>query len=144
MSGLEPGLVLGILPLIISAAEHYNNVFRPFTLYNNFATEVGRFQRQLRVQKTIFRHQCLILLESAALQDAASMLDQRSHPLWADQETAHQLADFLKESEQAYIDIIELIEERLKQVEKKSDGFRAILNDDRDVGCYSLKDLDRC
>ena len=131
--------MLGILPLIVSAAEHYSNCFRPFSRYRKFSTEVDRFQQRLKVQKTIFRHHCLILLENVTLHDAAaSMLGDRSHPLWADQEIEQQLAGYLKDLRDACIETIELIQERLKDVEKKSQGFGVVLNDDQDVGCYSL------
>jgi hypothetical protein len=55
MSGMEAvGLVLGILPLIISAAEHYEDAFKPFKRYKKFAPELQLYQQQLGTQKTIF------------------------------------------------------------------------------------------
>ena len=141
MSGLEVGFgVLGILPLIISAAEHYSDCFRPFIRYRKFSAEVDCFQRKLRSQKTVFRQQCLILLQNATLDDvAASMLDDRSHPWWADQEIEQQLAEYLKGFRELCVETIELIQERLEKVEKKSQEFGAALNnDDQDVGCSSL------
>ncbi|KAL8817889.1 MAG: hypothetical protein Q9191_008059 [Dirinaria sp. TL-2023a] len=134
MSGLEVGFgVLGILPLIVSAAEHYSDCFRPFSRYRKFSAEIDRFQRQLKVQKTIFRHHCLILLENVTLHDAAaSMLGDRNHPLWADQEIERQLARYLEDLKETCIETIELIQERLQEVEKKSQGFGVVLKDEQE------------
>src|ERR1700737_2833197 len=46
MSGAETviGLVLGVLPLFVSTAEHYDNVFRPFKRYKRFSKELKKFQ----------------------------------------------------------------------------------------------------
>ena len=140
MSGLEVGFgVLGILPLIVSALEHYNDCFRPFHRYRKFAIEVDRFQTQLKIQKTIFRNQCRILLGNVKVQDAAaSMLRERSHPSWADSETEQQLAEHLQDSKEACIATVELIDERLKHVENESLGFRAVIDDVEGVGGYSI------
>lgn len=140
MSGIESITfgVLGVLPLLISAAEHYNQCHHAFVRYRKFAAEVDRFQQHLKIQKTVFRNQCRILLGNVAAvtqQDAASsMLGQRSHPLWADPETEEQVADFLKDSREACITVIELIEARLKCVERESHGLGAILDEKRGVG----------
>ena len=132
--------VLGLLPLIISAAEHYNDCFHPFRRYRKFGAEVDRFQQQLKIQKTIFRNQCRILLENVTRDDAAaSMLGERSHTLWADPETEQQLADYLKDSRDACVSTLQLIEERLKDVEEESQGLSAILDENQDVGgCWQL------
>lgn len=140
MSGVESIVfgVLGILPLVISAAEHYSECHQAFVRYRKFAAEVDRFQQHLKVQKTVFRNQCRILLgnvTAVAQQDAASsMLAERSHPLWADPETEKQLSDYLKDSQEACVTVIELIEARLKCVEKENNGFGAIVDAKHGVG----------
>lgn len=141
MSGLEVAFgVLGVLPLLISAAEHYSDCFRPFNAYRKFASECDRFQRQLKVQKTIFRTQCRILLENVVEQDAAaSMLADRGHTLWADLEVDKRLAEYLREAKEACVDTIGLIEERLEHVKKESRGLSDILSEDREVGASHLR-----
>jgi hypothetical protein len=57
------------------------------------------------------------------------MLGRRSHPLWADPETEQQVADYLKDSREACITVIELIEARLKCVERESHGLGAIVDE---------------
>ena len=62
------------------------------------------------------------------------MLGQRSHPLWADPETELQVANYLKESREACVTVIELIGCRLKSVEKDSSSLAAIVDEKQGVG----------
>lgn len=54
MPGAEIGLELTIIPLCIAAAEHYEDVLRPFKRYRNYSIEVERFQDELTSQQVIF------------------------------------------------------------------------------------------
>jgi hypothetical protein len=82
MTGVEAaGFVLGVLPLMISAAEHYEDVFRPFKRYRKFAPELELYQQQLGTQKTIFRNECHLLLATLTnRQTAKEMLREGKHP----------------------------------------------------------------
>jgi hypothetical protein len=52
MSGFEVlGVVLGLLPLLISAGEHYEDVYQPFLRYRHFSKEVERYGLQLIHQR---------------------------------------------------------------------------------------------
>jgi hypothetical protein len=84
MTGVEAaGFVLGVLPLMISAAEHYEDVFRPFNRYRKFAPELELYQQQLGTQKTIFRNECHLLLATLTnRQTAKEMLREGKHPSW--------------------------------------------------------------
>lgn len=143
MSGIETITfgVLGVLPLVISAAEHYNECHQAFVRYRKFAAEVDRFQQHLKIQKTVFRNQCRILLGNVTTvtqQDAASsMLGQRSHPLWANPETEQQVADYLKDSREACVAAIDLIDGRLLCVEKESHILGAIVDEKQGVSIES-------
>ena len=139
MSGVEAaaGLALGVLPLLISAAEHYNDSLRPFTRYKSFAKEADRFQNLLGIQKTVFRNQCRILLEEIVEHDVAlSMLDGRSgvdHPSWSSVELEEQLARLLGESRNAYITTAEMIEERLRDIDAESQDLATAIDQDTRV-----------
>lgn len=77
MSGVEVlGLVLGILPLIISAIEHYEDILRPINRYRRFLTKAARFHDELETERTVFEAECQLLLGSAVadLEVAKSML----------------------------------------------------------------------
>ena len=55
MSGIEAaGLVLGAIPLLISAAEHYREGFEPLKEFWKFETEFQSFVEELEVQDKIF------------------------------------------------------------------------------------------
>ncbi len=126
MSGVETvvGLALGVLPLLISAAEHYDDCLRPFVRYKNFSREAHRFQNLLDIQKTIFRNQCRILLEEIVEHDVASSILNGSqganHPSWSDVELDEQFSQLLGDSRSACFTIVEMIEERLRGIEGES------------------------
>ena len=133
MSGVETtvGLALGVLPLLISAAEHYDDCLRPFIRYKHFAKEADRFLDSLGIQKVIFRNQCRILLEEIIEHDvASSILNGRSglnHPSWSDIELEEQLAQLLGESRDACITTIEVIQDRLRDINSESQDLAATL-----------------
>ena len=132
MSG--PELILGILPLLISAAEHWDDCIRPFKRYRKFTTEVDRFQQRLKVQNVIFRNQCRILLENVVKDEGAEqMLAEPKHPSWKDPEIEDRLAAHLAESRDACLATIELIEEKLGEVQEESQDLGAIVAQDQGV-----------
>jgi hypothetical protein len=129
MSGVEAlGIVLGVLPLLISAAEHWDNVLRPFKRYRKFAPELDEFQQQLKTQKTIFRNECCLLLSVLASHDTAKyMLQQPRHPLWMDKEFDNNFALQLGDSGEACESTIIAIKLKLKELEAKAENFGTIL-----------------
>ena len=135
MSGVEvAGLALGFLPLLISAAEHYDKCLRPFTRYKNFTKEAERFQLSLGNQKVIFRNECRILLGEIIERDvASSMLDRGSgvdHPSWSDAEVEEQLIRLLGESRGACITTIESIKDRLGDIDTESQDLATAIDQD--------------
>jgi hypothetical protein len=86
MSGFEVvGVVLGVLPLLISTAEHYNDVFKPFKRFKRCAPELELYQQQLKTQMMIFLNQCQLLLTSLAGRESAKeMLQAKYHTSWND------------------------------------------------------------
>ena len=140
MSGVEAiaGLALGILPLLISAAEHYDDCLRPFIRYKNFAKEADRFGHLLGIQKTIFRNQCRLLLEEIIEHDvASSMLSRPSganhHPSWSDIDLEEQISQLLGDSRDACITAVEMIEERLRDIKGESQDLETTIDQDSRV-----------
>lgn len=118
------GLTLAVLPLLISAAEHYQDILEPFARYRHFTSKVDRFQQRLKIQRTVFRNECRILLESVVEHDVAlRMLEDKDHPQWVDQSVDTQLLEQLDSSKDACITIITQIEEQLLNVAKDSKDF---------------------
>ena len=122
------GITLAVLPLLISAAEHYDDILQPFVRYRNFTSKLDRFQQRLKIQRTVFRNECRILLESAVEHDVAlGMLDDKNHPQWVDRSVDNRLLQQLDSSKDACITIITQIEEQLRNVKKDSQEFEAAI-----------------
>ena len=131
MSGVEAAsFVLAVLPLLISAAEHYDDCIRPVLRYRKIAAEVKLFQRQLKIQKTIFKNQCQNLLESVVEHDAARrMLGVGAEdPSWKDAILEKLLSERLGASREACITSVELIQERLQSIEAESRSLQAVVD----------------
>lgn len=134
MTGVEITFgVLGILPLIISTAEHYDDCFRPFRRYRKFATEVDHFQDRFKIQRAIFRNQCRLLLNNITPQNVTpSMLGDPGHPLWTDRKVDQQLAEYLEDFD-ACITVVKMINKILEGVEKESQSLETIVDEHQDV-----------
>ena len=128
------GLALAILPLVFSAAKRYDSVVTPFLRYKEFAKEAKTYSKELRIQSTIFRNECRNLLEEVIDHDAASsMLNLLSQETWSDNYLDAQLVQQLGESWKACTEIIELIEERLLDIEDENQCFGSIVDQERQV-----------
>lgn len=129
MSGIEAaGLVLGVLPLLISAAEYYDTVTRPFKRYRKFVPELELYQQQLGAQKTIFRNECRLLLTALTGSHLAKeMLKETKHAAWSDVKLDEDLAHQLGDSGQACHNIIEAIKTKLKSLEEEADSFGHVI-----------------
>lgn len=64
MSGAEVivGLVLGVLPLIIRAAESYKKIGEVIATYRKYSKTVHIFNIELSTQRTIFQNECTLIL----------------------------------------------------------------------------------
>jgi hypothetical protein len=129
MTGVEAaGFVLGVLPLMISAAEHYEDVFRPFNRYRKFAPELELYQQQLGTQKTIFRNECHLLLATLTnRQTAKEMLREGKHPSWEDLDLDERFSKQLGDSGVACKNIIDLMRGKLGEIEEKTESFGLVL-----------------
>jgi hypothetical protein len=125
MSGIEGlGVALGILPLVMSAAEHYEGVFRPFKRYKDFAPEISRLQRRILAQKAIFLSQWqLLLIPLTDLDTTMHMLIRREHYMWSSADLEERLKDHLGQSAEACMATMIEIKEELKGIHGKSEEF---------------------
>lgn len=109
---------------MISAAEHYEDVFRPFKRYLKYAPELKLYQQQLGTQKTIFRNECLKLLSrTTGHQTAKDMLKTSSHCLWQDSNLNEKITLRLGDSESACKTVVDLIQTKLKAIEEETESF---------------------
>ena len=83
MTGFEiVGVVLGVLPLIISAIENYEKIIDPVVTFKRYSKALQTFTTELNVQRDIFQNECIWILsryvDGHGLED---MLDDPSHHL---------------------------------------------------------------
>jgi len=125
MSGFEVvGLGLGILPLLISTVEHYDDIIRPFRQYKHFHSEVKRFRDEISSEQVIFRAESLLLLASVTSYDVAEkMVEVHDHPSWKDPDLEKRLSERLGGSCEACKNIISLIDDDLDRIRRKSQFF---------------------
>jgi uncharacterized protein (DUF342 family) len=109
---------------MISAAEHYEDLSRPFRRYLKFAPELKLHQQQLCTQKTIFRNECQKLLSMLLDRHIAKdMLKESKHYLWEDQDLNEKMAQQLGNSAASCQATIELIQAKLSEVEEETEKF---------------------
>ena len=89
------GLILGVLPLLISTTEHFDDIAQPFRRYRRFH-DVKKFHGSLQTQKTIFRNFCELLLKSVVNNDVAVTVLDRG--IDASEELDRQLSVVLESS----------------------------------------------
>jgi len=56
------GLVLGVVPLIITAMKEWDTITRPFSRYRHFRGLTKSFCLKLQTQDFLFRRECKVLL----------------------------------------------------------------------------------
>jgi hypothetical protein len=137
MSGAEiVGFVLGVLPLLVSTAKHYDDVFRPFKRYKRFSKELKKFQQEFLGHKTVFRNECLLLLSTfTGVETANEMLQEKDHPLRKDLDLNKKLSGQLGASRDACQATIDLIIEELDKIQRQSQSFELTMPEDIPVSC---------
>ncbi|ETS79431.1 hypothetical protein PFICI_09284 [Pestalotiopsis fici W106-1] len=97
MSGLEVlGLVLGGLPLVISALQNYKRVPQGIGRWRRYTSEIASIIRQLQSQECILTDLCEKLLEDLGLGSRIdAMIKEPFGPLWQDDGTKERLRQLL-------------------------------------------------
>lgn len=122
MSGFEiAGVVLGGLPLLIAAIEHYDDIVSPFKRWRKFVPELELFRLQLDLERTTFRNDCHILLETLTDRQTARRALDRS--LRTDATLNAKYASRLGDSLDLCDDTIRVIREKLRVIGKEGDKF---------------------
>ncbi|KAK6189284.1 putative phosphoglycerate mutase pmu1 [Pestalotiopsis sp. IQ-011] len=98
MPGLEViGIVLGGIPFIISAIEHYKDGTHAIRIWRKYKTELASVIRQLRVQQSRLTNVCETLLEGLSLgSKIEAMIKEPFGSLWQDEITKQKLAQRLR------------------------------------------------
>jgi hypothetical protein len=126
------GLVLGVVPLIISAVENYEITFQPFVTYCRYSKEIAHFATKLDAQKAIFNNQCQLLLLSADKDGVQSdvildnILKIPDHPSRKDEALNNHLEKLLGVSAQSCLSTLRLIHQTLDKITQETKGFQEL------------------
>lgn len=121
------GLVLGVLPLLISAAENYEITFQPFVTYRRHVTEVERFTAKLNTQRSIFHNECQLLLCEVG-QNLNDILEDPNHISRHDEQLSSRIQELLGSSCAMCISTLNLINDTLNEITNETKGFEDLLN----------------
>jgi hypothetical protein len=116
------GLVLAVVPLVITVCENYEVTFQPFVTYRRHAKEVQRFTAKLEAQRAIFHNECQLLLLALG-QNLTDILRDPNHPARRDEQLSQRLQELLGSSYSTCIMTLTLINDTLDEVTKETKGF---------------------
>ncbi|KAL1619921.1 hypothetical protein SLS56_009938 [Neofusicoccum ribis] len=127
MSGVElAGLVLAVLPLVISALEDYNDSLDPVKAFVKWENYLPQYIRKLRNQHVHYEQTLRLLLAPITTEyELADMIAEPHGELWKDPAMAQKLKHKLDESYDAYHQTIKDIERIMKTIAEKLDLERA-------------------
>lgn len=128
------GLVLGVVPLLISAAENYEITFQPFVTYCRYAREVEKFTARLDTQRSIFHNECQLLLCGVG-QNLNDILADPNHSSRRDEQLSSRIQELLGSSCATCISTLNLINATLNEITTETQGFKDLLNSK--VNCFS-------
>lgn len=139
------GLVLAVVPLLISAFENYEITFQPFVTYFKHVKEVERFLARLGIQRTIFLNECELLFMTVSNGPSFSeVLRDPDHPSRKDEQISKRLQDLLGSSYNACVSTLQLINENLKKITLETKDFEHLLEDKVCPDYLHLKQPLRC
>ncbi|KAH8680423.1 hypothetical protein BGZ61DRAFT_520223 [Ilyonectria robusta] len=125
MSGFEvAGVVLGSLPLLISAMEHYRDGLDPVKAFLRYQDELNRALRDLRALHTSLAMTLEYILKQVAGQDEViDMMSDHRQQMWKSNELETSLRSLLKDAYDDYVDILGDVESDLKVLASKLQGL---------------------
>lgn len=138
MAGVEVvvGLAIGVVPLLVSAIEHYDDVLRPFVTYRKFTSKAQRFHDGLEMERTIFRTECHLLLAAVADRGlAAEMLNDPHHPSWKDIAVCERFGRQLGSLGTTFASLLSKMVSSLEGLSEKSQEFNAVIAQPKEVSC---------
>lgn len=127
MSGVElAGLVLAVLPLVISALEDYNDGLDPVKAFIKWENYLPQYIRKLRNQHVHYEQTLRLLLAPITTEfELAEMLAEPNGELWKDPDMTTKLKHKLDESYGAYHETVKDIERVMRTIAEKLDLERA-------------------
>lgn len=123
MSGFEvAGVVLGTIPLLISALEHYKEGISTIRTWRNYDRELRSLIRNLETERVRFQDICEKLLVGLVSQcQIESMVDDPFGPAWHEERIRAKIQARLWRSFSNFEDIVKDMEEATKEMMTKLD-----------------------
>jgi hypothetical protein len=120
VTGIETaGLVLAILPLFISAFEHYNEGLEPIKAFWEIDRQLPVQIRRLRNQHVHYEQTLrLLLADVVEIDELEEMLATPHSNIWRTAEIQERLERRLQESYNAYQDTVDHMEDIMKRIAK--------------------------
>lgn len=129
------GVVLGVLPLLISAPQQYSKAAAVLSRYRYFGTEFDDLATELNTQRTIFNFTNRSLLRLCVGHDeAVRMIADAHHASWKDGGIERSIVNRLEDCYREIIAAIELIEKELSNLEKQCNEYRKVAKGQQTVG----------
>ncbi|OQV01731.1 hypothetical protein CLAIMM_07032 [Cladophialophora immunda] len=133
-------LALAVLPLVISALEHYSSVSRTISRYRKFSDKADEFFAELDVQCKIFQISVQLLLASeVGDEQAVRMLQDENDSGWKDAALDAFLSDrFSGGYASAATNCLELIRRQISKLLEVSESFKYVAAQVEEDGRLSL------
>ncbi|KAF3195663.1 hypothetical protein TWF225_000059 [Orbilia oligospora] len=130
MSGIEiAGLVLGAVPLVIAALEHYEDIIGPAKSFVKFKGELGRAIRELRNYHTLFEQSIEVLLRPVTTdQELNEMIDNTKSKLWEDPSIEKDLRENLGRAYTPYMETVNQIQKIMTGIASKLNNINGVEN----------------
>jgi hypothetical protein len=116
MSGFEvAGVILGVIPLLVSALEHYANSVRTIQRFRRYKYELKTLALELKTEQTLFRNTCELLLDGIV--DDQAIDEQLTDPdgeLWSKLDFQKNLQKRLGSSYEVYIERVRAMKSTLE------------------------------
>ena len=121
VTGIETaGLVLGSLPLVISALEHYAEGISTIIKWWHFKKEILCLVRSLEAEQARFLNTCELLLEGLVpAQDLEKLIQNAGGEQWKDDELDAKLRRRLHRSHMPYLNSVTGMQEALEEIKTK-------------------------
>jgi hypothetical protein len=120
MSGVEIiGLMLGVLPLVISAAEDYKKCFEPLERWRRFKFVFRDFITSVDIQRQMFQLVLKKLLIRVKLpaEEKQRLLTVPNYEGWSEPETVDAIRSRLGESYDACMEILGAMKENMQELQ---------------------------
>ncbi|KAI8948203.1 hypothetical protein F4801DRAFT_581628 [Xylaria longipes] len=136
MSGFEiAGIVLGAIPLVISALENYKTGQSTLAALVKYQGQLDKLLYQLKVQQTEFYFDILELLRSAEIEEVDDRVNislEDCLSILQNNKNGGQLQEYLGIHHSAFFDILRRYEQCLKKIAKKLKHVRRLPNAQKD------------